>query len=144
MRRVQAYAQHADLEQLQARVRALNAEQRLDAEIAAVLNREGVRPARGQAFTGALVWILRKRWGIATVNPASNPHRWPDGSYAIQGAAMVLGVYPGTIFQWLRRGRLQGQQITKGLAWRIPLTKERIADLRAYVARARRSKRGAS
>jgi DNA invertase Pin-like site-specific DNA recombinase len=144
VRRVQAYAQHADLEHLQGRVRALNAEHKLDAEIAAVLNGEGLRTARGQAFTGALVWILRNRWGIATVNPASNPPRWPDGSYSIHGAATVLGVYPGTIFQWLHRGRLQGQQIATGLAWRIPLTEDQIADLRAYVARARRSKKGAS
>ncbi|MBI3976808.1 MAG: recombinase family protein [Chloroflexi bacterium] len=130
VRRVQAYPQHADLERLQARVRALNANEQLDDAIAAALNAEGFQTARGQAFTGGLIWILRKRWGIPTVNPARNPERWPNGSYSVQSAARVLGVYPGTIFQWLRRGRLQGRQLGPGLPWQIPLTDDQIRALR--------------
>jgi DNA invertase Pin-like site-specific DNA recombinase len=143
-RRVQGYAQHAELEQLQQRVQELNGELKLDAEIAAILTEEGFRTTRGGSFNGPLVWRLRKQWGVATVNPASNPERWPDGSYSVQSAAAVLGVYPGTVFQWLRRGRLTGEQIEKGLAWKIALTEARIAELRAYVARVRRSTRRAS
>lgn len=143
-RRVQGYAQHADGEQLQQRLQALNGEAKLDAEIAAILTAEGFRTTRGGVFSGPLVWRLRQQWGIATVNPASNPERWPDGSYSVQSAAAVVGVYPGTVFQWLRRGVLTGHQIGKGLPWKIPLTDERIAELRAYVVRARRSRRKAS
>lgn len=143
-RRVQGYAQHAESEQLQQRVRLLNGEEKLDAEIATILTAEGFRTTRGGVFTGPLVWRLRQQWGIPTVNPASNPARWPDGSYAIQSAAAVLGVYPGTVFQWLRRGVLTGQQIGKGLPWKIPLTDDRIAQLRARLTRTRRSSKKAS
>jgi hypothetical protein len=53
-------------------------------------------------------------------------------------------VYPGTIFQWLRRGVLKGQQLGQGLPWKIPLSDDRIVELRARVMRTRRSRRKAS
>jgi hypothetical protein len=45
--------------------------------------------ARGCTFKGENVWLLRKRWGIATVKingVSANPPHWPDGTYSIQGA----------------------------------------------------------
>jgi hypothetical protein len=144
IRRVQGYAQHADGDVVQQRVQALNGEGQLDAAIAALLTEEGLRTTRGGTFSGPLVWRLRKQWGIPTVNPAYNPDRWPNGSYAVQSAAAVLGVYPGTIFQWLRHGVLTGQQLGKGLPWQIALPDERIADLQARLVRTRRSPRKAS
>jgi transposase len=78
------------------------------------------------------------------VNPSSNPARWPDGAYSIESAASVLGVYPGTIYVWLRRGILRGEQIAKGLPWKVHLTDEQIVALRARVARTRRLPRRAS
>jgi DNA invertase Pin-like site-specific DNA recombinase len=143
VRHINTYREHAELEGLQERVRTLNAEQKLDAEIAAILNAEGFHSARGQPFTGHVVWILRKRWHVPTVNPSSNPARWPDGAYSIESAAAAIGVYPGTIYLWLRRGILRGEQIAKGLPWKIHLTEEQIAVLRARVARTRRLPRRA-
>jgi hypothetical protein len=144
VRHINAYREHAELEALQERVRTLNAEQKLDAEIAAILNAEGFHSARGQPFSGHVVWILRKRWHVPTVNPSSNPPRWPDGAYSIESAASAIGVYPGTIYLWLRRGILRGEQIAKGLPWKVHLTDEQIAALRARVARTRRLPRRAS
>jgi DNA invertase Pin-like site-specific DNA recombinase len=144
VRHVRAYPEHAELEALQDRVRALNAEQKLDEAIAEVLNREGFHTAHGRPFSGKIIWILRKRWGIATVNPESTPDRWPDGSYSMRGAAAAIGVIPGTIFHWLHSGVLRGEQIAKGLPWKIPLTDDQIAALRARVARTRRLPRRAS
>jgi len=144
VRHVNAYPEHAELEALQERVRMLNAEQRLDEEIAEVLNRAGFHTARGQPFSGKIIWILRKRWDIATVNPESNPDRWPDGAYSIHSAATAIGVIPGTIYQWLYHGLLHGEQIAKGLPWKIHLTDEQIRALQERVARTRRLPRRAS
>jgi len=66
-RRVQSYAQHADPDQLQNRIRDLNAANKMDAEIAIILNAEGLCSARGPAFTGETIHLLRKRWHIRTV-----------------------------------------------------------------------------
>src|SRR5438067_13941872 len=67
-----------------------------------------------------MVHLLRKRWRIPTVKingTAANPSRWPDGSYSVQGVATILGITPQTIFKWLRKGRLAGRQLAKGMPW---------------------------
>lgn len=144
-RRVQGYADYADLEQLQQRVHELHAQQKMDDEIAAILNAEGFRTAHQQAFTGKLMWLLRKQWGLPTVNANINtPARWEDGTYSVEGAATALGVFPTTVYKWLKTGRIQGHQLAKGTPWKISLTDEQITSLRAYVQRVRRSKKEVS
>jgi DNA invertase Pin-like site-specific DNA recombinase/uncharacterized protein YndB with AHSA1/START domain len=146
-RGVRSYNEYADLAQVQQRVRELNAAQHLDDEIAATLNAEGFWTARRRPFTSNLVWRLRKAWGIpsATLNngTAPNPLRWADDTYSVDGAAAAIGVFPGTIYQWLRRGRLTGRQLTKGTPWQIFLTEAQIGELQAYVQRVRRLKKEA-
>jgi DNA invertase Pin-like site-specific DNA recombinase len=146
-RRVHAYRDHVDLDGLQRRITQLNAAGKMDKEIAEILNQEGFVAARGCAFKGDNVWLLRNRWGIPTVKINGvdpNPLRWPDGSYSIQGAAAALGVTPQTIFDYLARGLLAGHQLTKGQPWQIDLSAEQIDRLRAHVQRMRRSKKEAS
>ena len=63
-RKVQAYDQYAGLADLERRVRELNGESKMDAEIAEVLNREGYKTTRGTPFSGELVHLLRQRWAI--------------------------------------------------------------------------------
>lgn len=140
---VQAYADYADLGRLQSRIRALNAAQRMDGEIAAVLNAEGLVSARGRPFSGGEIHLLRKRWGISTVKingKEPNPPRWPDGTYSVQGAAEVLTITPQTVFKWLRKGRLTGEQLVKGMPWKISLSDQHITVLKAKVRRISRSK----
>jgi hypothetical protein len=146
-RRVHAYRDHVDLDGLQRRITQLNAAGKMDKEIAEILNQEGFVAARGRAFKGDNVCLLRNRWGIPTVKINGvdpNPLRWPDGSYSIQGAAAALGVTPQTIFDYLARGLLAGHQLTKGQPWQIDLSAEQINRLRAHVQRMRRSKKEAS
>ncbi len=144
-RQVWSYSDHADLEALQKRIRQLHAERKMDAEIAAALNAEGFPTARGKLFSGKIIWILRKRWGLPTVKAnGPNPLRWKDGTYSVEGATSALGVFPGTIFKWLRNGRLQGYQLAKGTPWMISLNEDQIASLQSYVKRVRRSKKEAS
>jgi hypothetical protein len=140
-RRVQAYAQHADLERVERRVRALRDAGKMDAEIAAILNSEGFVTARGAPFSGDVVHLLRKRWGIPTAKingTGYNPPRWPDGSYSVQGVSEVLGITVQTVFKWLRKGRLEGRQLVKGQPWQIALSDQQLVELQSRVRQTRR------
>ncbi len=142
-RRVQSYADHPQVEHLERRVRELNGAQKMDDEIAAILNAEGVRPSRGQAFNGNLVWLMRQRWQIPTIKENGkecNPLRWKDGTYSVEGVAQAVGVIPGTVYKWVREGRIEGGQLAKGTAWKIALTDAQIMALCEYVRRVRRIK----
>jgi DNA invertase Pin-like site-specific DNA recombinase len=146
-RKVQSYRECSSAEQLQQRVRELNATGKVDREIADTLNAEHVMSARGTPFRGEAVHLLRKRWGIpaARINGADpNPPQWPDGSYSVQGAAQALHVTAQTIFKWLRRGRLCGRQSAKGQPWQIQLPDGQIAALAPQAGRNKQSKREAS
>ncbi len=116
----------------------------MDKQIAAELNADNLISARGLAFNSAVVWLLRKRWGIACakINGASlNPRQWPDKTYSVQGAAELLDATPQTIFKYLANGLLQGTQLAKGQPWKITLTDDQITSLRALVKRNRRNRR---
>ncbi|MER9076670.1 zinc ribbon domain-containing protein [Mesorhizobium sp. M0904] len=146
-RRVHTYGDYIDLERLRSRVIELNAAGKMDKETAVALNAEGFVAARGRAFKGENVWLLRTRWGIPTVKingTSANPDRWPDGTYSVQGAAAALGVTPQTVFDYLARGWIEGRQLTKGQPWQIELSDDQINTLRARTARTRRSRKKAS
>ena len=146
-RKVQAYDQYAGLADLERRVRELNIEHKTDAEIAEVLNREGYMSARGTPFRGDLIHLLRQRWAIPTVKingTQPNPTRWSDGSYSVQGMAVALGVTGQTVFKLLRRGRLKGRQLKKGMPWQIDVAENHIADLAGQIRPKSRSKMRAS
>jgi DNA-binding CsgD family transcriptional regulator len=146
-RRVHTYQDYLDLDRLQRRIADLNAAGKMDKEIAAILNRERFVAARGCAFKGENVWLLRTRWGIPTVKingVGANPLRWPDGSFSIQGVAATLGITPQTVFHYLARGLLAGHQLTKGQPWQINLADEQVDRLRARLRHTRRSKKEAS
>ena len=146
-RTVQGYALHADQDHLQQRIFELNGQQKMDREIACILNAEGFRTAHGPPFSGGMIHQLRNRWHITTVKingKEANPPRWPDGTYSVQGAAAAIGITPQVIFDWLRRGRLHGTQLAKGMPWQIKLTPEQAIQLRAQARRTNRSRREAS
>ena len=142
-RQVRAYAEYADLERLEQRVRDLNSAGNMDHEIATILNSEGLATARGLPFSGEVVHLLRKRWEITTVKingNGFNPARWPDGSYSVQGAAVALGIAGQTVFKWMQRGRLTGRQLAKGQPWQITLSGRGRGELHARVRHTSRSR----
>ena len=146
-RAVQGYAQHADQDQLRQRIAQLSSLQKMDGEIAVILNNEQFRTAHGPPFSGKMVHLLRKRWRIPTVKingKEANPPQWPDGSYSVQGAAAILGITPQTMFDWLRKGWLTGRQLDKGMPWQISLSPEQAEALRARARRTTRFNREAS
>jgi DNA invertase Pin-like site-specific DNA recombinase len=134
-RRTTSYQEQADLEQLQARVRALNAEGNPDDEIAATLAKEGYRTTKGGEITKLSVCHMRKIWRIRAnrqYEDGHNPQRWEDGTYSVQGAAVAIGVKASTVHRWLQGGLLDARQSGKGGAWKIRLTEEQISCLREY------------
>jgi hypothetical protein len=146
-RGVQGYAHHADQDQLRQRIIELNELQKIDGEIAAILNTERFRTAHGPPFSGKMIHLLRRRWQIPTVKingTAANPPRWPDGSYSVQGAATIIGITPQTIFDWLRKGWLTGKQLAKGMPWQISLSPDQAVKLRARARHITRSNKEAS
>ncbi|MGX1350548.1 hypothetical protein AB7M49_004124 [Bradyrhizobium elkanii] len=80
-RRVHTYRDYIDVDRLRQRIADLNAEHKMDGEIAAILNQEGFVAARGCAFKGENVWLLRTRWGIPTVLPSKST-AWTRIRYA--------------------------------------------------------------
>jgi hypothetical protein len=138
------YTDYADLDHLAGRLRALVADRKMDGEIAAILNAEGLLSARGRQFSGGEIHLLCKRWGIATVKinngKEANPLRWPDGTYSVQGAAEALSITPQTVFDWLQKGRLSGKQLARGMPWKIGLTDSQIAELRPRARNTKASK----
>ncbi|MBB3957887.1 recombinase family protein [Novosphingobium sediminicola] len=146
-RRTASYTEAAQIPLIEQRVRELNSAGMMDAQIATTLNAEGLANCRGEAFTNQTIHLLRQRWKIKTVKingATDNPSRWPDGSYSIQGAASELGITPQTIFKWLKKGRLQGRQLTKGQPWQIDLTNDQIAQFRVTTPRISPSRRKVS
>jgi uncharacterized protein (DUF4415 family) len=144
-RRVRSYADYADWERLEQRIRELHARQKMDEEIAAALNAEGFRTPHHWPFSSGLIWILRKQLGLPTVvHQGFIPDRWEDGTYSVYGAAKELGVFKGTIYTWIYGGRLQAQQLGKGTPWKIHLDEEKIAALKSHLDRVKRSKERAA
>ena len=137
-RRVRSYADYADGEQIEERVRTLHAEGMMDAVIATTLNAQGFRTSHGQRFRGSTVYVLRKSWRLPTWNPLGrNPTRWPDGTYSLVGAAELLDVFPGTIWRWLRQGVLSGWQLGEGTPWHVNLPESEVDRLCARLTRTR-------
>ena len=100
----------------------------MDGEIATILNDDQFRTAHGPSLCGNMVHILWKRSRIPTVKingVESNPPRWPDGSYSVQGAAGALGTTPQTIFKWR----------AKGMSGQIELSPKRVETLQGRVRR---------
>lgn len=140
-RRVMGYADYADTEGLEQRIRELHAQLKMDEDIAATLNTEGFRTPHRQLFTSKLLWILRKKMGLPSViHQGFIPDRWEDGTYSVIGAAKILSVFKGTIYTWIYGGRLQAQQVGKGTPWKIYLDEEKIAALQSHLDRVKRSK----
>ncbi len=89
-----------------------------DAQIAAILNKQGRRTGTGLAFTQSRVKSVRHQHRIA---PA--PPRDPASEVvSIDEAAAQLGVTHTTIRRWLAAGLLPAEQTTAHAPWRIRLT----------------------
>lgn len=110
-----------------------------NAQIAAILNEEGVRAGMGGSFTVSKIEWIR----FASHIPAGCPERPKaaptgqrgDGRYSAKAAAQLLNVDISTIADWCKTGRLESVRSTPlGPRW-ITLTPEIITALRKPVKR---------
>jgi DNA invertase Pin-like site-specific DNA recombinase len=144
-RRVRSYQDHAYLDRIQQRIWEMHAAGKLDDEIAAALNAEGLLTTKQGAFDKKTIWWIRHHLGVPAVKPnGPHPDQWQNGTYSAQGAAAEIGVFVGTIYKWIKTGRLEAYQPRKGTPYQISLTPEKITELQDYVQRVRRSKKDAS
>jgi hypothetical protein len=133
-RRVHSYTEHADWEVIQQRIRDLHSELKTDGEIAVVLNEEGFQTSKLAAFNSDAVWWIRKLLALPSTKPQrGQPLRWADGTYSVRGVIEELGVCSGTVYNWLKNGRLEGHQSRQGAAWKVVLTPDKIEELQAYL-----------
>jgi DNA invertase Pin-like site-specific DNA recombinase len=83
-------------------------------EIAAILNREGWRPAkRTDAFTGSMVrHLLRETEAEPSPSRLRSPalDRGPD-EWTVPELALRLGIPASTVYGWVRRGRLRSRAL---------------------------------
>jgi DNA invertase Pin-like site-specific DNA recombinase len=92
-------------------IRGLVAKRKSDAEIAAELNRRGLRTVHEQAWSAMSVYNARVSGGVRRP-PGLRARRRPcagrraDGLYSARGAAVRLGVTVTTVQRWVRKGRL--------------------------------------
>ncbi len=93
-----------------------------DAQIAAILARQGRLTGQRNPFTAARVHALRAYHKIPAARVRATPQ---DGDMVtVATAASALGVSTATVHRWLREGFIAGEQITPGAPWRIRLTPE--------------------
>jgi DNA invertase Pin-like site-specific DNA recombinase len=148
-RRVSRYDRQSDYPRLVARLRALCAERKSSAEIAARLNAEGFQPPkRTNCFSGEMVLRLTARLGITRRARHGSDAGLGRHEYRPSGLARLLGVSRDTIRRWLRSGWLTARRDEDGhrVIWadgselrrlrelhRLPRTwenKERLAELK--------------
>ena len=115
------------------RVRSLAATM-TDAQITATLNQEGLRSAKGKAFTPSMVKWMRYRYGIPTV-----PLKGSD-ELTVREVAERFAVSVGVVYYWIERGHLPARRLEPGSPYWITLAAETEAALRAWVAKSNRLK----
>lgn len=110
-----------------------------DSQIAAILDKEGLRSGTRGELTVKKVQSIRHAYSLASGCPegpsACQKGYRGDGRCTAQAAAEKLNVTVYTIADWCKSGRLDGIQAVPHGPWWIRLTPENIAELRKAVRR---------
>ena len=93
-----------------------------DAQMARILNRRGLRTAKGLVFTAHRVSNLRHSYGIESA--IAGQKRQSQDIYTADEAARLIGVHRSTITRWVEVGLLRGSQVTPAAPWRVRVTEE--------------------
>ena len=99
-----------------------------DAQIASILNEEGLRTARGKPFTRARVWTIRRGQEVAAA--AGRTY----GELSVAEVAARLAVTNRQVRDWLALGKLEARTVGPNKRRWICLTAENEARLRAELA----------
>jgi len=98
-----------------------------DEQIAATLNRMGLRTGQAQTWTARRVASYRRKAGIAAYAPAAEPQEW----VTMRDAAKHTGVTSHVIRALIQRGLLPAKPVVPDAPWQI-----RVADLATDAVRA--------
>jgi hypothetical protein len=135
---VGSYEQLGGFPALSARIRVLKAAGRQSGEIAAILNAEGSRAARGDGrFTADRVRQLVSRLGLGGARRGmSADEAWlGPGEVWMTELACELGIPIPTLTAWCRKGRVRARKVmTPGPRWAVwadEVEKERVRRLQA-------------
>ncbi len=119
-RPVSRLEQLADAEGLRRRVREMKGEGLRAPRIAERLDAEGLRAADGRPFTAAAVRRLLKRYGLG--RERRDALDLGPGEWLVPDLVRRLGVPPGTVYSWARRGVVASRRIGEGGGRRLVVT----------------------
>jgi DUF1680 family protein len=105
-----------------------------DPQIAAALNQERLRSAKGKDFTKSMIRWIRYRYKI----PAPALKR-PQG-LTVKELAQRLQIGIGVVHYWIRRGHLEIRKFNDTAPYWITITPEKEAELKAWIGASRRIK----
>jgi hypothetical protein len=120
-------------EALVAQVRSLAATL-TDRQIAATLNEQALRSAKGKAFTQSMIQWIRYRYGIRA------PVLKRPEEFTVKEVARHFQIGLDVVHYWIQRGHLTGRKLTATAPYWITLSPEKETELRAWIARSRRIK----
>jgi DNA invertase Pin-like site-specific DNA recombinase len=107
--------------------------QRTNAELAAELNRAGLKTGTGKCFTAASIQWIRYAYHIDQLQP------FVPGELSVKQVAARLGVAPNAIYGWIERGHLAVRQ-TAGGRLGVPFPPEVAHAARRRIANSKRIK----
>jgi hypothetical protein len=98
-----------------------------DDDIAALLNRDGLRSSTGKPFTNNMINWVRFKHRIP------GPSR-PPGTLTVNQVSERYGVSMHVVYYWIERGHISAQQRKPGVRYAITITEEADRALRDWVA----------
>jgi hypothetical protein len=98
-----------------------------DRQIAARLNEQALRSAKGQAFTQSMIQWIRYRYGIAA------PVLKRPEEFTVKELARHFQVSIDVVHYWIQRGHLTGRRLTATAPYWITLNPEKEAELNAWI-----------
>jgi hypothetical protein len=99
-----------------------------DRQIAARLNAQALRSAKGQAFTQSMIQWIRYRYGIAA------PGLKRPEELTVKEVARRFQVSIDVVHYWIQRGHLTGRRLTARAPYWISLSPEKELELKAWIA----------
>ena len=100
-----------------------------DRQIAARLNEQALRSAKGKAFTPSMIQWIRYRHGIAA------PVLKRPEELTVKELARHFQISIDVVHYWIQRGHLTGRRLTATAPYWITLSPEKESELKAWIAR---------
>ena len=119
------------------RIREL-ARDRTNAQIATVLNQEGLKSSTGKPFTPSMISWMRFKHGIPS------PRLKRPAELTVKEVAQKLDVSTGVVYYWIRNGYLEARRIQDGYPFWITLSAEKEKELRDRIKASYRLKKRAA